>query len=299
MATALVTGGAGFIGSHLVDKLIDLEYTVVSVDNESAESNDKFYWRSDTINYTSDVTNWEIIDHICTRHEPDIIFHLASDARVQTSIIHPQRSCMTNYIGTCNMLEIAKKYKSRFVFSSTSSSYGKVNVPPLTEDMKPDCLTPYSVSKVASEYLCKVYNDIYGVESIVLRYFNVYGPRQPIKGVYAPVIGLFQKQQQEGIPMTIVGDGSQRRDFTYISDVIRANIKAGQCTNDNAFGEAINIGTGTNHSILQLTEMIGGPVEHLALRSGESDVTLADISKAKKLLDWEPTVTLEKGINIK
>ena len=299
MATALVTGGAGFIGSHLVDKLIDLEYTVVSVDNESAESNDKFYWRSDAINYTSDVTNWEIIDHICTRHEPDIIFHLASDARVQTSIINPQRSCMTNYIGTCNMLEIAKKYKSRFVFSSTSSSYGRVNVPPLTEDMKPDCLTPYSVSKVASEYLCKVYNNIYGVESIVLRYFNVYGPRQPIKGVYAPVIGLFQKQQQEGIPMTIVGDGSQRRDFTYISDVIRANIKAGQCTNDNAFGEAINIGTGTNHSILQLTEMIGGPVEHLALRSGESDVTLADISKAKKLLDWEPTVTLEKGINIK
>ena len=298
MATALVTGGAGFIGSHLVDKLIDLEYTVVSVDNESAESNDKFYWRSDVSNYTSDVTDWEIIDHICTRHEPDIIFHLASDARVQTSIINPQRSCMTNYIGTCNMLEIAKKYKSRFVFSSTSSSYGRVNVPPLREDMKPDCLTPYSVSKIASECLSKVYNDLYGVETIVLRYFNVYGPRQPIKGVYAPVIGLFQKQQQEGNPMTIIGDGSQRRDFTYIADAIRATIKAGQCTNDNAFGEVFNIGTGTNYSILELTEMIGGRVEHLEPRPGESDTTLADISKAREILDWEPTTTLKEGISI-
>jgi UDP-glucose 4-epimerase len=204
---------------------------------------------------------------------------------------------MTNFVGTCNVLQASKENRvKRVIYSSTSSAYGLDNVPPLREDMPKDCLTPYSVSKTGGEELCKVYYKIYGLETIILRYFNVYGDRQPIKGHYAPVIGLFLRQKKEGKPMTIVGDGLQKRDFTYIGDAVTANILASTTDNEGAFGEIFNIGTGNSYAILDVASMIGGEITHIAERLGEARDTEADNSKARDILGWEPTKSLQNYI---
>ena len=159
--------------------------------------------------------------------------------------------------------------------------------------MPRDCLNPYSVSKSAGEDLCKVYYKIYGIETVILRYFNVYGNREPIEGQYAPVIGLFLRQKREGLPMTIVGDGKQTRDFTNVKDVVDANILAALGNSKELLGELLNIGTGRSYSILEISQMIGGKTAHLPERLGEARETLADNSKAKNLMGWEPKVDLK------
>ena len=290
----LVTGGAGFIGSNIVDTLIDDRHEVVCVDNESAESNSQFYWNDKAKNYPIDINDTCSLGWVFKHEKPEIVFHLAAEARIQPSVKQPQKACMTNFVGTCNVLQSSlENGVKRVIYSSTSSAYGRANTPPLNEQMTKDCLTPYSVSKTAGEELCKVYYKIHGLETITLRYFNVYGNREPVKGHYAPVIGLFLRQRAEGKAMTIVGDGKQTRDFTHISDVVRANLMASHTTNQEAVGEVINIGTGINQSILEVAKMIGGEIVYIPKRQGEARHTLADVSKAERLLLWKPEIELK------
>ena len=162
--------------------------------------------------------------------------------------------------------------------------------------MRTNCLTPYSVSKVSGEQFCKLYYNLFGLETVVFRYFNVYGQRQPLKGQYAPVVGLFLEQSKQNLPMTIVGDGLQRRDFTHVNDVVEANILASKSKNKNILGEVLNIGTGMNYNILDLVKTIGGEYKFIDPRPGESKISLADNRKAKELLDWKPKINLKKWI---
>ena len=182
------------------------------------------------------------------------------------------------------------------VYSSTSAAYGLANEPPLREDMPRDCLNPYSVTKCAGEELCKMYNDLFGLPVVYFRYFNVYGERQPTKGQYAPVIGLFRRQMRDGEPMTIVGDGTQRRDFTYVKDVVEANLLAASTDDEAVFGELFNVGTGKNYSILDLVKMMGGEYIHIPPRPAESKVSRADNSKIERLLGWSPKTDLETWV---
>lgn len=291
----LVTGAAGFIGSNLLDNLINQGHRVVAIDNESAECHEQFYWNDKAENYKLDICDYEKIFSLFK--DIDVVFHVAAEARIQPSLINPLRTVRTNVIGTCNVLQACKEQGvKRVIYSSTSSAYGRKNKVPYTEDMKKDCLTPYSVAKTAGEELCQMYYNLFGLETIVLRYFNVYGNRQPTKGQYAPVIGLFQKQKLEGRPMTIVGDGLQRRDFTNIEDVVEANIKASLIENTEAFGEIFNIGTGKNYNMLELVSLIQGKYEHIPERKGESRETLADIRKAKKILNWKAKINIEEWL---
>ena len=182
------------------------------------------------------------------------------------------------------------------VYSSTSSGYGLANEPPLIETMRRDCLNPYSVTKVAAEDLCKMYYTLWGLETVILRYFNVYGERQPLKGQYAPVVGIFLRQQASNEPMTIVGDGLQRRDFTHVKDIVQSNMLAAESDNEKIFGEIFNVGTGHNNSILEISKMIGNNCVHIPSREGEADNTLADISKIKEHLRYKPTIKIEEWL---
>ena len=292
----LVTGGAGFIGSNLVDKLINLGHEVVCIDNESAESNEQFYWNSKADNHKIDICEYEKIYPLFDK--VDVVFHLASDARIQPAILDPKKSIYTNVLGTFNILESSLKNNvGRVIISSTSSAYGKSNPMPNIETQKEDCLTPYSAAKVFGENLAKVYFNLYGLKTISLRYFNVYGERQPLKGQYAPVIGLFLKQNKQGDALTVVGDGTQKRDFTYIDDAVSANILAGfNDVSPEAFGQVYNVGYGKSHSILDIARMISDRIEFINSRPGESKETLSDTQKFRSTFSWNPTKSLDEWI---
>ena len=223
------------------------------------------------------------------------MFHVASDARIQPAILNPKKSIQSNALGTANVLELCRVNKiNKFIYSSTSSAYGKKAIIPNIETQPSDPLTPYSAAKVFGENLARVYYNLYGLKTISLRYFNVYGNRQPLKGQYAPVIGLFLKQYEESKPLTIVGDGSQRRDFTHISDVVKANILASEIK--NGFGEVYNIGYGSNYSILEIANMISNDVKFIPPRVGEVQETLASNVKFKELTGWMPQVPLKEWL---
>ena len=289
----LVTGGAGFIGSNLVDKLIELGHKVICIDNESAECHEQFYWNSKANNYKYDICDYDKIAHLF--NGIDYVFHIASDARIQPAILNPRKSIESNAVGTANVIELCRTNKvKRFIYSSTSSAYGKKAILPNIETQPSDPLTPYSTAKVFGENLARVYYNLYGLETVSLRYFNVYGDRQPLKGQYAPVIGLFLKQHEEGKPLTVVGDGSQRRDFTHISDVIQANILASEIK--DGFGEVYNIGYGSNYSILEIANMISNDVKFIPPRVGEVQETLASNAKFKELTGWIPEVPLTEWL---
>jgi len=239
------------------------------------------------------------------RHQPDVVFHIAAEARIQPCILDPLKAVEANVLGTATILQLSVKHKvKRVVYSSTSSAYGLKNIPPLSEDMPNDCLNPYSVTKTSGEELCKMYSKLYNLETIIFRYFNVYGERQPLKGQYAPVIGIFQRQKKNGESMTIVGDGEQRRDFTHVSDVVNANILAATKNFDllqvngtkqsiYTFGQIYNIGTEKNYSVNEIAKIIGGSMIHIPARLGEARITLANINKAKTELGWIPKIDLE------
>lgn len=294
----LVTGGEGFIGSHLVDSLTEKGYGVFSLDNQSAISNEQFYNKNKKATYYNfDILNYELLIALFKKSKFDVVFHLAAESRIQPTLENPRQACLTNFIGTQNILQCSRITKvKRILYSSTSSAYGLKNPCPQREDMTSDCLNPYSVSKVAGEELCKMYNNLWGVKTVIFRYFNVYGERHPIKGVYAPVIGIFLRQKRNNEPMTIIGSGSQRRDFTHVKDVVRANILALESKSQLIFGKIFNVGTGINHSILEVAKLIGGDYIFLEERGGESKETLADISRIKKELNFFPTVKLERWI---
>ena len=283
----LVTGGAGFIGSHLVDKLIDLGHIVTCIDDQSSTCNEEFYWNDKAYNVKASISQYKLLKNCMKR--VDYVFHLAAHSRIQPALLNPLECIDVNVLGTANVLQAARECGvKKVIYSSTSSSYGLKNEPPLVETMPTDCLNPYSVSKVAGEELCRMYSELFGLDTITLRYFNVYGDRQPLKGAYAPVVGLFQEQKKSGESLTIVGDGKQRRDFTHVDDVVDANIK---CMNDVS-NEIINIGTGVNYSVQELANIISDDQIYIKERPGECRETLACNSKARSLLGWTPTINI-------
>ena len=291
----LVTGGAGFIGSNLVDQLLADGHEVTVIDNEFSSAHDQFYWNQNAQNYKLDICDYEqtrpLYDGV------DFVFHLAAEARIQPAIENPIQAVYINSVGTCTVLQCAREAGvKKVMYSSTSSAYGR-NDPANVETQPDDCLNPYSVSKVNGEKLCKMYTELYGLRTVIFRYFNVYGERQPLRGQYAPVIGIFLRQRAAGEPLTIVGDGNQRRDFTHVSDVVSANITAAMTyVDDQFYGQVYNVGTGTNYSVNQIARMISDNKVNIAPRPGETRYILANNQKLRKTFGWEPKVNLEEWI---
>ena len=293
---SLVTGGAGFIGSNLVDRLLEMGHEVVVIDNEHSDAHDQFYWNDKAQNYKYDIRDYEntrpLYDGV------DYVFHIAAEARIQPAIKNPIEAVSINSVGTVTVLQCSREAGvKRVVYSSTSSAYGK-NQTPNVETQLDDCLNPYSVSKVNGEKLCKMYTDLFGLQTVCFRYFNVYGERQPLRGQYAPVVGIFLRQRASGEPLTIVGDGEQRRDFTYVGDVVKANVMAAISNIDqDCFGQVYNVGTGINYSINEIASMISNSTINIPPRLGESRITLANNEKIKKTFGWRPSIRLEDWIN--
>jgi UDP-glucose 4-epimerase len=294
MTISIVTGGAGFIGSHIVEKLKRLDHMVVVIDNEYSD-NDDFHWRKDTLNVNIDITDYKALKKACTG--ADYIFHLAAEARIGPAIKNPINALNINTIGTCNVLQCAREVGAKKVlYSSTSSGYG-LNEAPNVETQPDDCLNPYSVSKVAGEKLCKMYTDLYGLNTIIFRYFNVFGERAPRKGQYAPVTGIFLRQKAAGEPLTIVGDGEQRRDYIYVKDVANANVMAAISNpDDDAYGQVYNVGSGKNYSVNEIASFISNDTINIPPRVGEARNSLANIEKIRKTFAWKPEVDVETWI---
>lgn len=287
---SIVTGGSGFIGSNLVDKLITLGHEVIVIDNETSECHEQFYHNEKATYHKIDIA-----DYPGTRHlyeGVDYVFHLAAESRIQPAIANPLLCVSTNVYGTAVVLQCARESGvERVIYSSTSSAYGLKNEIPLSEYMPNDCLNPYSVSKTSGEELCKMYTKLFGVKTVILRYFNVYGQREPIKGPYAPVVGLFLRQKKAGEPLTIVGDGTQRRDFTHVDDVVDANIRMMKYEG-REIGSTFNVGTGINHSVNELAKLISDNVVFIPFRPGESKETLANNTKICYNTGWTSTKSI-------
>lgn len=287
----VVTGGAGFIGSNLVDVLVGRGFAVHVIDN--LVNGKKENVNKKAVLHVVDITDLKEVRPIVKG--AGYVFHLAALPRVQYSIAHPDTTNATNITGTLNMLiASAEAGVKRFVYSASSSAYGSQKIFPLRETMTANPLSPYGLQKYVGELYCRLWQQVFGLPTVSLRYFNVYGPRQNDEGAYALVIAKFLKQRAQGEPMTITGDGKQTRDFTSVHDVVRANLLAMKSRKVGR-GEVINIGCGNNQSIRRIAQLIGGPVVHIARRLEPHD-TLADNSLARKLLGWRPQVSIEKGI---
>jgi UDP-glucose 4-epimerase len=304
MKTYVVTGGCGFIGSHMVDKLIGMGHRVFVIDNLSARSNE-FFYKNDSKNavyyHTVDISDvndlMKVFEAIFESEDGyiDAVFHFAAEARIQPMIKNPKLAVDANTLGTVNILEMCKRFNiRRMVHSSTSSVYGNGHTMPLKEDAVRNPLNPYSISKACAEDFCKMYHNLWGVDVVILRYFNVFGERQPIKGTYAPVVGKFLRQLENGEPLTVIGDGSQKRDFTWVGDIVEANYIAAM-SNHELGGEVINVGTGENISIIDLARGISDDIWFCEERPAEAKETLADNTKMKSI-GWKPTKTIEDWV---
>jgi len=288
----LVTGGAGFIGSHLVDKLIEQGHQVVIIDNLSSGKKESLNPKADF--HELDICDFEKIKPLF--QDIDYVFHLAAIPRVPMSIKDPITTSKVNIMGAVNVFKAGIDNKvNKIVFASSSSVYGDQKELPLRENMMPDPISPYALQKLVGEQFAKLFIQLYKVPIICLRYFNVYGPRIDFDSDYSLVIGKFLKQKSQNKPLTIFGDGEQTRGFCYIDDVIEANIKAVQSDKVKG-GEVINIGNKKSYSINYLSKLIGGQVEYLPPRPGDPRHTQADTNLAKNLLNWEPRIDFEQGL---
>lgn len=286
---AIVTGGAGFIGSHLVDALIARGDEVIVVDNFSTGKMKNLNPKSKLIKF--DIRSSNVKSVFQNLVSVDFVFHLAALPKVQYSIDQPVETNKVNIDGTLNVIAMAVLLNAkRLIYSSSSSIYGNQPVMPLREDMPANPLSPYALQKFAAERYCQMLFK----NSVCLRYFNVYGPRQSDSGSYSSAIGTFMKNKKNDAGSVIYG-GSQTRDFTWVGDAVRANILAAESDKVGG-GEIINIGGGANYSVNQLSEIIGGKYIYKPKRAGEPMDTLADVSKAKKLIGWQPIFSLERGI---
>lgn len=290
MSKYLVTGGAGFIGSHLADKLIDLGHEVAIVDNlmlgkkEFVNPKAKFY--------KADIRDLKKMKKIFKGF--DAVFHLAADPRLPISIEDPATTHEINVTGTLNVLIAAKENKiKKVVYSSSCAAYGDQPLP-IREDFIPKPLSPYGLHKLIGEKYCALFSKIYGLETVCLRYFNVFGPRKLATGAYPMVIPIFLNQKKKGEKLTIVGDGTATRDYVHVKDVVRANILA--CGSGVKDGSVINIGSGRQVSVNEIAKLIGGETRNLPPRPGEARHIRANIIKAKEVLGWEPKVSLEQGL---
>ncbi len=294
MSKYLVTGGAGFIGTNIVKELIRQGNQVVVFDNYAAgKKEDRM--QPEATYVEGDIRNSDDLNSVC-KQGFDGIFHLAALPRVSFSVENPLLTHGANIDGTLNVLLAARDHKiKRVVFSSSSSVYGNQETFPLQEDMKPVPISPYALHKFVGENYCRLFSNLYGVETVSLRYFNVYGPYFDPEGAYALVIGKFIKQVKDGKPMTVCGDGEYFRDYTHVNDIVRANILAMQSSAVGK-GDVLNIGNGNPHSVNELVKLIGGAFEFVPERPGDVRYTEADSTKAKNLLGWEPTIRLEEGV---
>lgn len=290
----LVTGGCGFIGSNLVDRLVADGHEVNVIDNLSSDAHNQFYF-----NEKAKYNHYCVTDYVMTSdmyNGVDVVFHLAAECRIQNCIQDPLKTIEVNVLGTGTVLQLAKKHKVKTVLlSSTSSIYGNSGFS--NESSIPDCLNAYATTKLCAEELCKLYSKMYGLETHIFRYFNVFGERQPVKGQYAPVIGIFGRQKAAGETLTIVGNGEQRRDFVHVSDVVEANILLANHDfgDTNLLTRTFNVGTGKNYSVNEIAKMVGGPTTNLPPREGEAKTTLANIEKLT-YLGWKPKVDVETWI---
>lgn len=271
----LVTGGLGFVGSNLVDVLIEKDYKVFVVDDLSSGNE---AWINEKASYAyGDVQN--INNNI--KNDFEVIFHLAAEARIQPSFERPLRWQQSNINGTAAICEFARQNDSKLIFAGSSSCYGG------------KFMNPYTFSKKISEEMCEMYSRIFELSTVTARFFNVYGPRNPLIGDHTPIIAKFEQLKKQGMPLTVVGDGEQRRDFTHVYDICNGLISLSK---DKWKGEVFNLGTGKNYSINELVKMFQSEKIHLPNRPGESRETKADISKTIEKTGWEPKYNLEDYI---
>jgi len=288
----IVTGGAGFIGGHLVDTLVEHDYKVGVIDDLSGGKKSRVNKKAKL--HVLDIVDLKAIQPIFKGAE--YVFHLAALPRVQISIEKPIETNRINVIGTLNVLKAAHEAGvKKVVYAASSSAYGDQTKMPLVETMPANPKSPYGLQKYIGELYCRLYSEIYNLPTVCLRFFNVYGPGSDPNGAYALVIAKFLKQRSEGKELTITGDGKQTRDFTHVRDVVRANLLAAK-SGKVGHGEVINIGAGRAQSVKRIAELIGGKVKHLPARL-EPKHTLADNRLAKRLLSWTPKVKIEEGVS--
>lgn len=285
MREVLITGGAGFIGSHIVDKCIEAGFRTYVIDNLSTGLRENV--NSKAIFFEEDILTCDFVN------EYDTIFHTAFQASIPQSLKDPIGSNKNNIEGTLRILEYARKTGAKIVFSSSSSIYGDANKLPTSEDSSANCVSPYALQKLICEQYMDLYWKLFGVKSVALRYFNVWGERQPNTGAYALALSIFKEQAKNNEPFTIFGTGKQRRDFVFVGDVAEANLKAMEYLDKAEKFEVFNVGSGVNLSILEVADLVkkGHPRVFLPPRI-EPFENLADCLKAKKLLNWESKIKL-------
>jgi len=295
----LVTGGAGFIGSHLADALLERGLAVRVLDNFLTGNRKNLNPRAELVE--ADIREPAAIEPAFAG--VDCVFHTAALPRVGLSIERPVETHLVNVVGTLNVLMAARAAGvRRVVYSGSSSVYGEqAGEQPgeqprlaLSETMTPNPLSPYALQKLMAEEYVRMFHRLYGLGALSLRYFSVYGPRMDLEGAYATVIGAFLRARREGRPLQIRGDGEQRRDFTHVRDVVRANLAAMDCALGD--GSAINVGRGDALSVNRIAELIGGPRVNVAPRPGEPRDTLADLARCRAILGWSPEVATEDGV---
>tara|TARA_R100001443_G_scaffold40222_1_gene53655 strand:- start:2006 stop:2884 length:879 start_codon:yes stop_codon:yes gene_type:complete len=287
MKKVLVTGGAGFIGSTLVDKLIERNIDVIVVDNLSSG-------KKENINPKAEFIRADISTDRPLFNNVDTVFHLAATPQVQYSIENPTDN--NNINSLINMLNLSKKAGvKRFIFSSSSAVYGNPQYTPIDENHPIQTLSPYALHKLVGEQYCKLYSLVYGLDTVCLRYFNAYGDRMPNKGAYRSVISVFMEQYKNKEPLNIVNDGNQRRDFVHVNDIVNANIICGG-TKDNFNGEIYNVGTGKAYTVNEIADMFGGEKKYGEKRIEPKD-SVAETAKINLDLDWESYGDLEEWVN--
>ena len=276
----LVTGGLGFVGSHLVDSLASSgRHNVTAMDNLVSESSSRTYMRDDVQYWIDDIRN--LNDRKYASNKFDVIYHLAALARIQPSFSDPINYISTDIMGTSHVLEYARRSYARVVYAGSSSAYAG------------PMLNPYAFAKYTGEQVCELYHKVYGMSTVTARFFNVYGDRQPRTGPYATVVGIFEAQTIDAVPLTVTGDGKQRRDFTHVADIVKGFEALGE---ETWKAQIFQLGTGKNHSINELASMFGGEVKYVPSRPGEARDTLADIESSQKTIGWKADRSLEDYI---
>ena len=298
---ALVTGGAGFIGSHIVDRLISDGHEVVVLDDFSTGHRSNLTENKALTIVEGDISNFDIVKQ-CMQGI-DWVFHKAAVASVPKTVNDPVGSSLVNYQGTLHLLEAARNNDvKRFVFASSAALYGDEPTLPKIETMCPVTLSPYAVDKLASESACGMYTKLYGLETVCLRYFNVYGPKQDPTSPYSGVISIFTDKLKKNETPSIFGDGEQTRDFVFVKDVVEANMKA--VTSENCAGQFFNVATGDKITLNALLKILCDIYEqdfnviYGDVRKGDIKESYAVVDKAASILKWKPSVELKQGLKL-